>query len=205
MSGENVGSKRESILIQRIREGEEHAFEIAFLKYHTPLCRYVWKYVQSEELSKEIIQEVFVKVWENRKDLKPSGHLRGFLFEVARNKALDYIKHQKIVRRYLSEAKQREREKAYCDLKRKERDYSDLQEAIRESVNNLPRMGRLVFELNRNEGLTYKEIAEHLDISVRTVETHMRRSLKKLKNSLSKYVSVLVLVATLGVLSCLIG
>lgn len=196
-----MGNKGESLLIQRIKEGEEYAFEIAFLKYHTPLCRYIWKYVRSEELSKEIVQEVFTEVWEGRKNLNPSGHLRGFLFEVARNKAMDYIKHQKIVNHYISEAKQQKKENFYKSLYQEKNDNQDFHEAVKESINNLPPRGRQIFELNRDEGLTYREISEYLDISVKTVETHMRRVLKELKDRLSKYVPAFFLAGVLGVVS----
>lgn len=200
-----MGNKGESLLIQRIKEGEEYAFEIAFLKYHTPLCRYIWKYVRSEELSKEIVQEVFTEVWEGRKNLNPSGHLRGFLFEVARNKAMDYIKHQKIVNQYISEAKQQKKENFYKNLYQEKNDNQDFHEAVKESINNLPPRGRQIFELNRDEGLTYREISEYLDISVKTVETHMRRVLKELKDRLSKYVPSFLLAGVLGVVSYLIS
>lgn len=183
----------ESLLIQRIKEGEEYAFEIAFLKYHSSLCRYIWKYVRSEEIAEEIVQEVFTEVWEDRKKLNPSGHLRGFLFEVARNKALDHIKHQKIVERYIAETKKRKREVHDKSFHQKKRDSEEFREAMREAIHNLPPRGRQIFKLNRDEGLTYLEISEYLDISVKTVETHMRRALKELRERLSKYVPSIVL------------
>lgn len=188
MGKKSQGINGESLLIQRIREGEEYAFEIAFLKYHTPLCRYIWKYVRSEELSKSIVQEVFTDIWEDRERLNPSGHLRGFLFEVARNKALDYIKHQKIVDDYIAEAKQKKREDFYRSYYKVDKKDEAFQEAIEESINALPPRGRQIFELNRNEGLTYREISEYLDISIKTVETHMRRVLQKLRTRLAEYV-----------------
>src|SRR5690554_6621762 len=101
MKGAN---KSEGLLIQQIREGEEYAFEIVFLKYREPLCRYIWKFVRSAALAEEIVQDVFADLWKDKDALNPSGHLRGLLFEIARNKALDHIKHQKIAEKYLIEA-----------------------------------------------------------------------------------------------------
>lgn len=204
MPGKSMGSKGESLLIQRIIEGEEYAYEIAFLKYYTPLCQYTWKYVRSEELSKEIVQEVFTEVWEGRKSLNPTGHLRGFLFEVVRNKALDYIKHQKIVEGYLAEAKQQKKEIFYKNLYQEENEKQDFHEAVKEAINDLPPTGRQIFELNRNEGLTYREISEYLDISVKTVETHMRRALRKLREHLSKYAPSLLIAGVLEFVDWLI-
>lgn len=193
-SSEDQETGGESLLIQRIREGEEYAFEIAFLKYHTPLCRYIRKYVRSKHLSEEIIQEVFTEVWKERKRLNPSGHLRGYLFDVARHKALDYIKHQKIVRDYLSEAKRQKEQRGYENIHGTEDSYTDLEEAIQELVSHLPSRGRHIYKLSREEGLTYKEISEYLDISEKTVETHMRRTLKKLRAGLSEFLPTFFIV-----------
>lgn len=199
-------NKGEKILIQRIREGDEYAFEIAFLKYHTPLCRYIWKYMRSEELSREIVQEVFTDVWEDRRNLRPSGHLRGFLYEMARNKALDHIKHQKIVDQFISEAKKHKRENYFRRIYHKETENQEFVEAVKEETANLPPRGRQIFELNRKEGLTYREISEYLDISIKTVETHMRRSLQQLRERLSAFMTTLLITGFYGffqLLSCI--
>lgn len=181
-----LGSEGESLLIQRIKEGEEHALNITYLKYHTLLRRYLWKYIRSEESAEDIVQDVFTEVWENREYLDRAGHLRGFLYESARNKALNHIKHQKIVNQYISELKQQKKASFYGDFYHGENDYRAVSKTIEESICNLPPRGRQIFELNKNEGLTYMEISEYLDISLKTVETHMRRAFKKIRNCLSK-------------------
>jgi len=179
-------NKGELLLIKKIREGDEYAFEIAFLKYHAPLCRYVWKFVRSEELSKEIVQDLFTEIWESRQKLDATGHLRGFLFEVARNKALDLIQHQKIVNDYISEAK-RQKVDSYNHNSARNGSYDQsIHKILQESIGDLPPRGRQILKLKTYEGLTYKEIAKYLDISVKTVETHMRRVLKKLRKKLQK-------------------
>ncbi|MDR8389909.1 RNA polymerase sigma-70 factor [Aliifodinibius sp. S!AR15-10] len=188
MSEGNVKGSSESLLIERIRDGEEYAFEIAYLKYHTALCRYLWEYVRSKQVAEGIVQEVFTEVWQNRRSLNPLGHLRGFLFETARNKALDHIKHQRIVEKYISESKQKKKRKSFNKSYHREvDDYQDFREAVKKSISDLPPRGRQIYKLNREEGLTYTEISEYLDISVKTVETHMRRVLRKLRVSLSEY------------------
>lgn len=186
----------ESLLIKKIREGDEYAFEIAFLKYYTPMCKYIWKYVRSETLAEEVIQEVFATVWETRFNLDPGGHLRGLLYEMARNKALDYIKHQKIVEQYIAEAKQQRKEPSHTTIDFDDYKSKPLVDDIREAINDLPPKGRRVYRLNREEGLTYKEIAAYLDISVKTVESHMRRVLQILRTRLSKYLPLFLLIHT---------
>lgn len=187
-------NKSESLLIQRIQEGEEYAFEIVFLKYREPLCRYIWKFVRSTVLAEEIAQDVFTDLWAGKKTLNVSGHLRGLLFEIARNKALDYIKHQKIADQYLLDAKQWKDEELQANLLMTDGlDSHSVDKMLKESMNELPPKGRQIFELNRNEGLTYLEISEYLDISVKTVETHMRRVFQKLRLSLKKHMLLLII------------
>jgi len=185
----------ESLLIKKIREGDEYAFEIAFLKYYTPMCKYIWKYVRSEALAEEVIQEVFATVWEMRFNLDPGGHLRGLLYEMARNKALDYIKHQKIIDQYIAEAKQERKNPSRTTIDFDEDNNKPLVDDIREAINNLPPKARRVYQLNREEGLTYKEIAAYLDISNKTVESRMRRVLQILRNRLSKYLPLFLLIS----------
>lgn len=189
----NRPNKSEGLLIQRIQEGEEYAFEIVFLKYREPLCRYIWKFVRSSVLAEEIVQDVFADLWDGKNTLNVSGHLRGLLFEIARNKALDHIKHQKIVDQYLLDAKEwRNEELQTNQLMVEGYDSPSVDRMLKESMNELPPKGRQIFELNRIEGLTYLEISEHLDISVKTVETHMRRVFQKLRESLKKYTLLFV-------------
>ena len=177
------------ILIEGIQEGNEYAFKIAFLKYYTQISKYILKYVRSKDLAEDIVQEVFTDLWDIRTRLDPQGHLRGLLYEMARNKALDYIKHKKIVDGYVAETKRRNRENLYRSFYQEEHEKQFLYDAINKATKDLPPKGHQIFELNRNEGLTYREISEYLDISVKTVETHMRRALKKLRQHLFKYVS----------------
>jgi len=185
---------KETLLIEKIREGDEYAFEIAFLKYYTPLCRYIWKYVRSKDLAEEVVQEVFAAIWEMRDGLDANGHLKGLLYETGRNKALNYIKHQKIVSKYLSEAKKQNSHKPYSYEDNLDPDDHAFFQAARNAIDNLPPKASRIYKLNQHEGLTYKEIAGYLGISVRTVESQMRRSLQILRECLSEYLPVFIVI-----------
>lgn len=182
----------EILLLEKIKEGDEYAFEIAFLKYYTPMCRYIWKFVRSQAVAEEIAADVFGRIWESREQLDPSGHLRGLLYEVARNKALDYIKHQKIVDAYIATAKKTKR--GYATIKNNSKPSPELVRDIEEAIEDLPPKARQVYILNREEGLTYKEIASYLEISIKTVESQMRRVLQILRKHLSKHLSIFILI-----------
>lgn len=186
-------TQSESLLIKKIRHGNEYAFEITFLKYYEPMCLCVWKYVRSKELSKEIVQDVFADIWENRNNLDPEGHLRGLLFVAARNKALDYLKHQKVVQNYRQETRKIKQNQFYTNIYPSDPVSASLVNEIGEAINALPPKARKVFLLNREEGLTYVEIADHLSISVKTVESQISRVLKLLRRHLSQYLPIFLI------------
>ena len=192
-------NKGEILLISKIREGEKHAFEIAFLKYFDALANYGYKFVRSRELAREITQEVFTKLWENRERLDETGNLQSLLYTMCKNLALDYIKKEKITEKYLAEfsIEKRERSYSYSELLNEEEEYPGLMEALSDILQSLPAKARLIYELNRDEGLKYVEIAEYLGISVKTVETQMCRNLQKIREGLAKYAPAISLV-TIG-------
>jgi RNA polymerase sigma-70 factor (ECF subfamily) len=183
-------ANKETLLIKKIREGDEHAFEIVFLKYYTPLCRFSWKYVHSEVLSEEIVQEVFAQIWEKRLQLDVDGHLRGLLYDATRNKALNYIKHQKIVDDYILEARQKMNDNIYSLTSSTDKKYEEVIRVIDKVVEELPPKSKRIYKLNREEGLTYREIADYLEISVKTVESQMSRVLKILRVRLSQFLPI---------------
>ena len=191
---------KETLLIGKIREGDEYAFEIAFLKYYTPLCRYIWKYLRSEDLAEEVVQEVFASIWESRESLDINGHLRGLLYEAGRNKALNYIKHEKIVSRYLSEARQQNDHHFYNPSENLDSENHAFFQAAKDAIDNLPPKASRIYKMNQNEGLTYKEIAAYLGISVKTVESQMRRALQILRECLSEYLPVFIITGLLWLL-----
>lgn len=184
---------KESLLIEKIREGDEYAFEIAFLKYYTPLSKYTWKYVRSTDLAEEVVQEVFAAIWEGRRNLDSNGHLKGLLYETARNKALNYIKHQKIVEKYIAEARRSVTDASTVTMDVFDSEDKNLTQAFNEAIESLPPKAGRVYKLNQQEGLTYTEISGYLGISVKTVESQMRRALHKMRECLSEYLPFLLI------------
>jgi len=181
----------DSLLLEKIQEGDEYAFEITFLKYYAPMSKYIWKYLRSEDLAEEVVQEVFANLWNSREELDPRGHLRGLLYEMARNKALDTIKHQKVVDSYITETRKKRKGVQYNSMNYKdESNMTSFMDDTKAAIADLPPKARQVYILNREEGLTYKEIANYLGISIKTVESQMSRVLRILRGKLSKYVPV---------------
>jgi len=179
-----IGTRQVDIdgLIMRVIEGDDYfAFELLFKKMYSPLCQFCIKFVKSPEVAEELVSDVFYSIWKNRNRLIISSP-KAYLFTSVRNKAFDHLRKVK--------------KEVHCDLENATNipaDTANSQEilvlreltaSMEKSVSRLPKQCRLIYELSRDQGLKYKEIATILQVSVKTVETQMGRALKHLRNSM---------------------
>lgn len=174
-------------LVRQIKQGNELAFETIFFESYEELCKCAWKYVRSMDEAKGIVQDVFAEVWENRKKLDTKKNFRGYMFSMTKNKSLNYIKHQKVVENNKKEVSARQ--EIWRQAVDKHNDQSCpslLNNDIKKTVEELSPKIKQTFLLNRAEGLTYKEIAIYLDISVKTVEYRMSKALNLLRARLTR-------------------
>jgi len=168
-----------------LREDDYEAFEQLFLISYNPLRNFSKKIVQINEVAEELVSEVFLKIWNNRKAIIITSSPRSYLYTAVHNISLDHLRKEK--RYVLTNI-----EKAVgvpCDFLDPQRncEYDELQEKIRGAVNKLPRQCKQIFQLSREQGLRYNEIAEKLQLSVKTIETQMGRALKSLRKSLCQF------------------
>lgn len=175
-----------NIDLQSVRSGDEITFEQIFHGYFERICFFAREYVCDEEVARELAQETFVRLWEIRATLEDGSDIPALLFTIVRNHALNYLKHLTIRDKFrqFSEQQQAERQlnlMALTDLQVEEIFKSDLQQKINEAVDDLPEKCREVFMMSRNFGMSYKEIAAQLNISIKTVENHISEALKKLR------------------------
>ncbi|MDO9340973.1 MAG: RNA polymerase sigma-70 factor [Bacteroidales bacterium] len=179
-------------LAERIKLGDEQAFELLFRKYYVRLCSFANKFLNDPDQAKEIVQEVFVKIWERRKDIDPEDSLKSYLFKVAQNLSINKLRRKKVESRYTEIYKlvyiEQQEFSAHESLLARE-----LEENIACSIGKLPAECRKVFELSRIEGLKYKEIADTLHISVKTVEAQMSKALRFLRIELSDYLTLFLI------------
>ncbi len=179
-------------LAARIKLGDEQAFELLFRKYYVRLCAFANKFLNEPEDSKEIVQDVFAKIWEGRNDIDPEDSLKSYVFKIAQNLSINKLRRNKVESKYTEILKlvyiENHEFSAHESFLAKE-----LEENIAHSIGNLPVECRKVFELSRYEGLKYKEIADTLNISVKTVEAQMSKALKFLRIELSDYLTLLLL------------
>ena len=175
-------SDDEIFWIEKIKKSDSNAFEFLFKKYCQPLINFSRRIINETETAENIVQDVFLKVWENRKSLKLGTSIKSYLFTITRNESLKYQRHQTVVRK--SEEAVRD---SLSSVKTPDERFneSEIESNIHRVIYLLPEKRREIFMMNRFDELTYKEIAEVLKISVKTVETQMGRALKHLRENLS--------------------
>jgi RNA polymerase sigma-70 factor (ECF subfamily) len=145
--------------------------------------------VKSHDTAEEIVQEMFSSIWIKVESIEIRTSVKSYLFGAVRNACLNYLKHQKIERKY----EEHELHKPdFHDIDFLELD--ELQDKIDEALKSLPDKCREIFEMSRFEEKKYKEIAENLGLSIKTVETQMSRALKVMRNSLGKYLPITLLI-----------
>lgn len=175
-------SDEETNWINKIKRGDSDAFESLFNRYCQPLINFSRRIVYETETAENIVQDVFVKLWENRKNLKEYTSIKSYLFTITRNESLKYQIHQAVVRESEETVKDLHSSVETPDEQLIE---SELESYIHKAIDLLPQKRREIFMMNRFNELTYKEIAEVLNISLKTVETQMGRALKHLRENLS--------------------
>jgi RNA polymerase sigma-70 factor (ECF subfamily) len=156
------------------------------------LCAFANTYLQDLEAAEETVQAFFVKFWETRDTVNIKTSPRSYIYTAVKNACLNQIKHIKIREDYKI-VNQREKEESQYSVD-DEFEAKELDQKIRSSIELLPEGRKRVFMMSRFEGLKYKEIAEKLEISIKTVENQMGSALKYLKSELSDYLVTLILV-----------
>jgi RNA polymerase sigma-70 factor (ECF subfamily) len=168
-------------LAHKIKASDANAFKAAFELYQEGIFNFAHYKLGNIEAAEDVVQEVFIKLWENRHHLKEDRSLKSYLYTIANNLALNYIRHTKVVMKFQQESKEESssQDSPHSSLEKKE-----FHEKLLAGIAALPEKQRLVFMMSRMESLSYKEIAERLDISIKTVESHIGPALKALRKSL---------------------
>ena len=182
-------------LIQRVKLGDEQAFELLFRQYYVRLCGFANKFLNNWTESEEIVQEVFLRIWNKKENLNASASLKSYLFKSVQNLCINSLDHKKIVDRYVQTTQWLYGSQGVLgDSVHESLLAKELEENIQNSIEQLPSECKTIFKLSRFDNLTYKEIAEKLNLSVKTVETQISRALSKLRLELKDYVQLLILV-----------
>lgn len=172
-------SIKDEILFAQLRTDDSKAFEQLFKRHYKSLCRRVNSMLNDEEASEDVVQQLFIKIWESRGTLQTPDSVAAYLFTAARNRALNYIKSQ--ARKSSNEVPLNNFHDEADNRTEEQMDANELQKALYAAIDALPEKRREVFILSRFEGKSYKEIAEIMQISVKTVEAQMGKALATLR------------------------
>jgi RNA polymerase sigma-70 factor (ECF subfamily) len=175
-------------LFEALREGDKKAFDRLFLKYYPRLCAYARQYVNFND-AEEIVQDIMIWFWENRSMQVFESSLKSYLFKAVKNRCITLINRNELRRRIM-----------YTVHKDMEHIYEDpdfyvaeeLTNKIEEALQSLPQTYREAFELNRFYKMSYKEIAEQMNISSKTVDYRIQQALKILRVKLKDYLPLLL-------------
>lgn len=174
-------SKDSDKLRPTVRQPFEHYFNLHFEGLH----RYAYTLLNDNEKARDVVQNVFLKLWEKQQDLDEERSVRSYLYTAVYHDCLNLIRHEKIKRRHAAEPQQ-------LSTTGDPVIHRELQQQIRETVEQLPPQCRLIFLKSRSEQKKYAEIAAELDLSVKTVEAQIGKALRILKEKLSGLISLLM-------------
>lgn len=176
-------------MLRLLREGDEKAFEHIFHHYYNQIYTFVLNTLFDKTFAEDITQSVFISLWEKRETIHTETNIAPFLYTIARNQV--YRQTERLLLKYEYERYQQEKVQVDADI---EADVNNrfLENILSDLIKKLPSERRRIFLLSRKEHLSNKEIASRLQISEKTVETQIRRSLIFLREKMKYYLNVLL-------------
>ena len=188
----------DQLLILQLRQGEEHVFRKLFDTYWKSLFISAFRVLNDKKICEEIVQDIFIGIWKNRKSLEIKVSLENYLFSCVRYQVFNqFRKNQKNLRAELFENLEQR-----CTYENPESEmlYDELVQKVDSIVEKLPEKCRVVYKMSREEQFSYKEISNKLNISPKTVENHITKALFVLRTSLGGFLSLIFIIYTLGIL-----
>ncbi|UCC73720.1 MAG: RNA polymerase sigma-70 factor [Gemmatimonadota bacterium] len=182
---ESAGAALGTATIEAVRVGDRDAFETFFHATYDLVCAVIASRVPDSSVVEELAQDVYLRIWRRHDRLRADGSLEGYAVRAARNTALNYLKRAGRERQWLR--RQARRPAPSLPAADEPLILRELSCAVRDAMAELPTGCRTVFQLSRDGGLTYREIARTLGISVKTVEHQMGRALRLLRERLEPY------------------
>ncbi len=165
--------------------------ETMFHRYYEPLCRYAFSILKQQETAEEVVQELFVHLWEKRCDTSITSDVRAYLYRSVYHASLNSIK-SKARRPAMIDIDTSPESKSF-DMPGNILAGNELEKQIENAINKLPEKCALVFKLSRFEQLSYKEIADKMQISLKTVENHMGKALQHMRIALKDYLPIFII------------
>lgn len=181
-------------IIEGLKKGDKLIFEQVYREYYIPLCYFCLKYVENFEDSEEIVQDLFLKLWEMHEELEINSSVNAYLYRAVQNYALNFLSKKKTKEKYFTVQGQGQQPYNTLDNGLVKLEEEELRVILKLAILKLPEKRRRIFELSRFDGLKNGNIADRLSISVKTVETQMTKALKYLRVVLKEYSPVLAFI-----------
>ena len=172
--------------------GDIRTFESFFRSHYQGLCMYAHRYMKDTILSEEVVQDTFVALWEKRENIRLSGSFTGYIYSAVHNRCINRLKQEKTYRETLLNSVP---DDSVCCQPEEGEEYPEpgIPARINSALDKLPTQCRKIFEMSRFEQKKYREIAEELNISIKTVENQMGKALKTLRDELSDVVFIIMI------------
>ncbi len=172
-------------ILELLSKGDQKSIDLLFNKYYTYLCNVIYRVINDADYAEDIVQEIFTDIWRKRESINVQTSLRAYLRRAAVNRSLNHIRKQRM--------KFDDNEEAVIDIEsdtidgQQEMEKNELEQRIHDCIDSLPPKCKLVFSMSRFENMSYQEIANHLDISIKTVENQISKALRILRKSIQPY------------------
>ena len=158
--------------------------ETLFERYYEPLCNFSFLFIKDAGLSEELVSDVFIRIWQKHNDLNRITNVKAYLYRSVKNAVISSLRKNRVKLEELVKGE----DTAKLDITPETLLInSELKDSVRKMIEAMPRQAGLVFRMHRVDGLTYKEIAMALNLSVKTIESHMSKALRFVKDVHSKY------------------
>jgi RNA polymerase sigma-70 factor (ECF subfamily) len=168
---------------EALKNGEHKAFEAVFIAYYNKIKLFISAYLKSDSEAEDLAEDLFVSLWENRKNINTSKSFNSYLHTIARNTAINFLKHKYVHDDYLKSVENTE----YSSTSEEELIAKELGLLIDGVVDGMPEQRKKIYILSRNEGLTNTEIAEKLNTTKRNVESQLSLALKEIRKAISTF------------------
>lgn len=178
-------------LMKEIKADNKFAFDMLYKRYSMKLYKFGYSILKSTEETENLMQDVFLNLWENRQRVEKDEFVKSYIFTIAHNSAVSILRKKSRESQYIEYLESlQDTNLGHCDL---DIEYSELSKKLDDIINELPQRQKEVYLLHKSDGLKYYEIAEKLNISINTIENHMSCALKTIRLKLGNYTLISIL------------
>ncbi len=182
-------------IVKQIQSGNRAAFDQFYKEYFRSMVAFASSYLRDKNLAEDLVQDAFIKLWEKRTTINDDSNLGAFLVTIIKNSMLDYFNHVRIknkVESQLQSSLAHSVELNYQSIEACDPNslfQKDIHQLIQKALNRMPEQTKTIFEMSRFKNMSYQEIAQHYQISVKGVGFHIAKALKEMRNQLKDYLA----------------